>query len=48
MFWGRHVWGRGYLAVSSGNITDEMIQEYRDSQEGESVIDDSRFPIDPH
>ena len=26
-FWGRHLWARGYLAVSSGNITDEMIQE---------------------
>ena len=25
-FWGRHLWARGYLAVSSGNITDEMIQ----------------------
>ena len=27
-FWGRHLWARGYLAVSSGNITDEMIQTY--------------------
>ncbi|MBN4054665.1 transposase [Nitrospira defluvii] len=27
-FWGRHFWGRGYSAVSSGNITDEMIQKY--------------------
>ncbi len=46
-FWGRHFWARGYLAVSSGNITDEMIQEYIDEQEGESIVDDSRFPIDP-
>ena len=23
-FWGRHLWARGYLAVSSGTITDEM------------------------
>ncbi len=23
-FRGRHLWARGYLAVSSGNITDEM------------------------
>src|SRR5580658_8466058 len=23
-FWGRHFWSRGYLAVSSGNLTDEM------------------------
>jgi len=46
-FWGRHLWARGYLAVSSGNITDEMIKQYIDEQEGEPVVDDSRFPIDP-
>jgi putative transposase len=45
-FWGRHFWARGYLAVSSGTITDEMIKEYIDEQEGEQIIDDSRFPID--
>jgi putative transposase len=46
-FWGRHFWARGYLAVSSGTITDEMIKEYIDEQEGEPIADDSRFPIDP-
>ena len=45
-FWGRHFWARGYLAVSSGTITDEMIQQYIDEQEGEQIADDSRFPID--
>jgi putative transposase len=45
-FWGRHFWGRGYLAVSSGNITDEMVKEYIEEQEGGQIIDDSRFPID--
>ena len=44
--WGRHFWARGYLAVSSGTLTDEMVQEYIDQQEGEPVQDDSRFPID--
>ena len=46
-FWGKHLWARGYLAVSSGNITDEMIKRYIDEQDGEPVVDDSRFPIDP-
>ena len=46
-FWGRHFWARGYLAVSSGNITDEMIQQYIEEQEGENIADDSRFLIDP-
>ena len=45
-FWGRHLWARGYLAASSGNITDEMIQQYIEEQEGERVVDDSRFQID--
>jgi putative transposase len=45
-FWGRHLWARGYLAVSSGTITDEMIKEYIEEQEGEQIADDSRFPID--
>jgi putative transposase len=44
--WGRHVWARGYLAVSTGNITDEMVKAYIASQEGEPVHDDSRFVID--
>ena len=46
-FWGRHFWARGYMAVSSGNITDELIQAYIDEQEGEPMVDDSRFQIDP-
>jgi putative transposase len=45
-FWGRHFWARGYLAVSSGNITEELIQKYIDEQEGEPMTDDSRFTID--
>ena len=47
MFWGRHLWARGYLAVSSGNLTDEIIQQYIEEQEGEPISDDSRFQIDP-
>ena len=46
-FWGRHLWARGYLAVSSGNITDDAVQKYIEAQEGEPVVDNSRFQIDP-
>ena len=45
-FWGRHLWARGYLAVSTGNLTDEMVRNYIEEQEGEPVPDDSRFVID--
>ncbi len=44
--WGRHLWARGYLAVSTGNITDEMVRAYIAEQEGEPMHDDSRFSID--
>ena len=27
-FWGWHLWSRGYMTISSGNITDEIIQKY--------------------
>ena len=46
-FWGMHFWARGYFAVSTGTITDEMVNEYIDEQEGEPVQDNSRFQIDP-
>jgi len=45
-FWGRHFWARVYLAVSSVTITDEMIQQYIEEQEGKPVHDESRFQID--
>ena len=45
-FWGRHFWARGYLAVTTGTITDEMIKEYIEEQEGEPMEHDSRFQID--
>src|ERR1700742_1164976 len=27
-YWGRHFWAIGYGAWSTGNITEEMVQEY--------------------
>jgi putative transposase len=46
MFWGGHLWARGYLTVTTGNLTDEMVQAYIAEQEGEPIHDDSRFIID--
>ena len=31
-FWGKHLWARGYFAASSGNVTDEIIKQYIESQ----------------
>ena len=44
-FWGRHIWGRGYFAASSGNVTDEVIMEYIATQDLEADNDD--FNISP-
>ena len=38
-FWGKHLWARGYFAVSSGNVTDEVIMKYIENQEIESTDD---------
>lgn len=27
-YWGRHFWGRGFFSTTSGNVTDEMINDY--------------------
>ena len=34
---GQALWARGYLAVTSGTITDEMVQEYIKGQEVEPI-----------
>jgi putative transposase len=43
-FWGRHMWARGYFVATSGNVTDEVIQEYirRQGQEPPSGEDNFR------
>jgi putative transposase len=28
LYWGRHMWARGYFCCGSGNITDEIIKNY--------------------
>jgi putative transposase len=42
-FWGSHIWARGYFAVSTGNVTDELIAEYIDKQDIESKDDDFKI-----
>jgi putative transposase len=40
-FWGRHLWARGYFVASSGNVTDEVIKQYIESQDKNFPADDS-------
>ena len=44
-FWGRHLWARGYFAASSGNVTDEVIKQYIESQGKEPPTDDEDFQV---
>ena len=46
MFWGRHLWARGYFVATSGNVTDEVIKEYIRLQEGTEPADgDDNFQL---
>ena len=38
-FWGKHIWARGYFAVISGNVTDEVIMQYIENQDIEDKND---------
>lgn len=40
LFWGRHLWGRGYFVATSGNITDEIVMEYIKSQDNNETNDE--------
>ena len=45
-FWGRHLWARGYFAASSGNVTDEVIKQYIESQGTEPPSDSNNISVD--
>ena len=42
-YWGRHFWARGYFCCSSGNVTDDVIRNYIESQD---VTTDDNFKIE--
>ena len=44
-YWGKHLWGRGYFAASSGNVTDEVIAEYIKTQDIEENMRTDNFDI---
>jgi putative transposase len=46
-FWGRHLWGRGYFAASSGKVTDEVIIQYIATQDLEERAHDGDFTLAP-
>ena len=45
-YWGRHFWATGYGVWSTGNITDEMIQEYLAHHQNRPDNDDQMFILE--
>ena len=44
-YWGRHFWASGYGAWSTGNITEEMVQEYLEHHRSDNS-DNSNFILE--
>jgi putative transposase len=44
-FWGRHLWARDYFAVTTGNVTDEIIKQYIESHGDLPPEEDGNFNI---
>ena len=45
-YWGRHFWAIGYGCWSTGNITDEMLNEYLEHHRQEKDNSNDKFIID--
>jgi putative transposase len=45
-FWGRHLWARGFFVATSGNVTDEVIQEYIRLQGQEPLTSEENFRVE--
>lgn len=45
-FWGRHLWARGYFAASTGNVTDEIIKQYIESQGKQPPTEQDNFEVE--
>ena len=45
MYWGRHMWARGFFVATSGNVTDEVIAEYIRLQETEVNDSEENFRV---
>ncbi len=43
MFWGQHLWARGYFAASVGTVTDEVVKEYIEKQDVATKDDDFKI-----
>jgi putative transposase len=45
-YWGRHFWAIGYGAWSTGNITEELVQEYLEHHRNSSNEEQDNFMLE--
>ncbi len=45
-YWGKHFWGIGYAAFSSGQVTDEMIKHYLENHKNDPNHNDDDFKVE--
>ena len=45
-YWGKHFWGIGYAAFSSGHVTNDMIQEYLKHHEDHPNHQNDNFVVE--
>jgi|TARA_Y100000310_G_C20424615_1_gene688407 putative transposase len=45
LYWGGHLWARGYFATTSGTVTDETIMNYIENQDDDIANRDDDFTI---
>ena len=45
-YWGQHFWALGFGCWSTGNITDEMVNEYLEHHRKPTDKDDSNFILE--
>lgn len=45
-YWGKHFWAIGYGAWSTGNITDELVQEYLEHHRNPSNRDQNNIILE--
>ena len=46
LYWGKHFWARGYFAATSGNVTDDVIEEYIRTQDAKEKSEKEAFTVD--
>jgi len=46
-YWGQHIWGRGYFVTSVGELNEQQVQTYIETQE-QHHGNAANFSISPH